>query len=117
MAGAEKRSVLNRLKRIEGQIRGIQRMLEEDKPCADVLDQIAAARTALHNAGVLIIANHARECLMERGGEGRPAGRADNGGGRRRVGTGRRRRRPHRGTGQDHEEARTVLSKAVSARW
>ena len=44
-------------------------MLEEDKPCADVLDQIAAARTALHNAGVLIIANHARECLMERGGE------------------------------------------------
>jgi len=65
VAGAEKRSVLNRLKRIEGQIRGIQRMLEEDKPCADVLDQIAAARTALHNAGVLIIANHARECLMQ----------------------------------------------------
>jgi DNA-binding FrmR family transcriptional regulator len=88
VAGAEKRSVLNRLKRIEGQIRGIQRMLEEDKPCADVLDQIAAARTALHNAGVLIIANHARECLMERGGEGgRPAGQtmAADGGAPERV--------------------------------
>jgi DNA-binding FrmR family transcriptional regulator len=60
----DQHAVSNRLKRIEGQIRGIQRMLDEGKSCSDVLDQISAARTALHNTGVLILAGHASDCLL-----------------------------------------------------
>jgi DNA-binding FrmR family transcriptional regulator len=69
----QKRDVINRLKRIEGQVKGVQRMIEEDKCCADTLDQIAAARAALYNAGVLLLERHARDCVMEamaEGGEG-----------------------------------------------
>ena len=39
-------------------------MVDEGQNCADVLDQISAARTALHNAGVMILAGHANECLL-----------------------------------------------------
>ncbi len=60
----DRRAISNRLKRIEGQVRGIQRMVDEGQNCADVLDQISAARTALHNAGVMILAGHANECLL-----------------------------------------------------
>ncbi len=53
-----------RLRRIEGQIRGIQRMLEErDRDCAEVLTQIAAARSALQRVALFILQSYARECL------------------------------------------------------
>lgn len=59
----KKDAVLNRLKRIEGQIKGIQRMIEEDKFCGDVLVQITAARSALNKVGGIILENHMKECL------------------------------------------------------
>lgn len=52
-----------RLKRIEGQIRGIQRMLSEDACCMDVLVQISAVRAAVSKVGVMIFENHAKKCL------------------------------------------------------
>lgn len=64
MASERRQNVINRLKRIEGQVKGVQRMIEDGKECSDILDQVAAARTALYNAGILILENHARECIL-----------------------------------------------------
>ena len=64
MAGSSKQSVINRLKRVEGQVKGIQRMIDQGKRCSDILDQVAAARTALYNAGVLILEKHSRDCIL-----------------------------------------------------
>jgi len=58
-------SINRRLKRIEGQIRGIQRMLNEDACCMDVLVQISAVRAAVSKVGVMIFENHAKKCLTE----------------------------------------------------
>ena len=55
--------VLNRLRRIEGQVRGLQRMISEDKRCEDVLTQLAATRAALDRVGVFLISNRMKECL------------------------------------------------------
>ncbi len=59
-----------RLRRIEGQVRGIQRMLEE-RDCAEVMTQIAAARSALHKVALFILQHYTRECLAKRPGAGR----------------------------------------------
>ncbi|HXF51580.1 MAG TPA: metal-sensitive transcriptional regulator [Dehalococcoidia bacterium] len=56
--------VLTRLRRIEGQIRGIQRMLEEDRECEDVLTQLMAARSSLDQAGLLLMEWHITRCLL-----------------------------------------------------
>lgn len=56
--------VLARLRRIEGQIRGIQRMLEEDRECEDVLTQLMAARSSLDQAGLLLMEWHITRCLL-----------------------------------------------------
>jgi len=61
--GKPEENVLKRLNRIEGQIKGIQRMVAEGKPCGDILTQIAAARAALHRVGSLILEQHAMSCL------------------------------------------------------
>lgn len=58
-------AVLRRLHRVEGQVRGIIRMVEEDKGCEDVLTQVAAARSALDRVGVHILTHRMRECLAE----------------------------------------------------
>jgi len=60
-----KDDVLKRLRRIEGQVKGIQKMIEEDKYCVDVLIQIAAIRAAINKVGILIFENHTRECLKK----------------------------------------------------
>jgi len=60
-----KKNLIMRLKRIEGQIRGIQRMIEEDKYCIDILVQVAAARAALDKVGLAIFEGHTRNCLVE----------------------------------------------------
>ena len=52
-----------RLKKIAGQIKGIQRMVDENKYCVDILIQIAAVRAALDKVGLIILENHSRECL------------------------------------------------------
>lgn len=59
----KKEDILNRLKRIEGQIRGIARMVEQDKGCIDILTQVTAAKGALNKAGSLIIKKYCKECL------------------------------------------------------
>jgi CsoR family transcriptional regulator, copper-sensing transcriptional repressor len=57
-------SINLRLKRVEGQIRGLQRMTEEGALCEDVLTQLLAARSALDQVGLLIIGNYIDRCLL-----------------------------------------------------
>lgn len=54
---------LRRLKRLEGQIRGIARMVEEDRYCVDILNQTAAAKAALKGVEKLIVEDHASHCI------------------------------------------------------
>lgn len=54
----EKIKILSRLKRIEGQIRGIQGMIIEERPCSDIMVQMAAAKSAINQASKLILENH-----------------------------------------------------------
>lgn len=56
---------LRRLKNIEGQVRGIQRMVEEEKYCVDVLDQISAVRAALRGVGMLVLRRHVETCVSD----------------------------------------------------
>jgi CsoR family transcriptional regulator, copper-sensing transcriptional repressor len=69
---------LNRLRRIEGQIRGLQRMVEEGRYCADILTQIASAHEALRGVGKLLMRNHLQHCVTDaiRSGETAEAERA-----------------------------------------
>ncbi len=57
--------VKNRLKRVEGQIRGILRMMEEEKECKDVTSQLSAARTALDRSIALIVAQNLQQCVKD----------------------------------------------------
>jgi DNA-binding FrmR family transcriptional regulator len=59
----ERDDYLKRLRRIEGQVRGIQRMIEEDTYCIDVLTQIAAATKALQSVSVGLLDEHVRHCV------------------------------------------------------
>jgi CsoR family transcriptional regulator, copper-sensing transcriptional repressor len=61
--GYDKDALLRRLRKIEGQVRGIERMVEDERYCVEILDQIAAARTALERVGLLLLENHARHCV------------------------------------------------------
>ena len=54
-----------RLKKIVGQVNAIDRMIDEDVPCEDVLAQINAAKSALHKAGQLILEGHIHHCVLE----------------------------------------------------
>ena len=54
----------NRLKRIEGQARGIQRMLDEGRDCKAILQQLSAIRSAAQQASLVLIRSHATECLL-----------------------------------------------------
>ena len=56
-------TLLARLRRVEGQIRGIQRMLEEDRVCEDIVTQVMAARTALDQVSLLILDHHVERCI------------------------------------------------------
>ncbi len=56
-------SLLARLRRIEGQIRGIQRMLEEDRVCEDIVTQLMAARSSLDQVGLRLLEHHVERCL------------------------------------------------------
>ena len=67
----ERRELMNRLKRIEGQIRGLQRMLEEDAYCPDILTQASAANSALNSFCRTLLAEHLRTCVSEDIREGR----------------------------------------------
>ncbi len=80
-AGVEpeiREAVLKRLKRIEGQVRGLQRMVEEERYCADILMQIASAHEALRGVGKLLMRNHLEHCVTDalRSGDRQSAERA-----------------------------------------
>ncbi|PFG39264.1 DNA-binding FrmR family transcriptional regulator [Georgenia soli] len=66
---ADMGKVVNRLKRAQGQLSGVLRMLEEGKDCADVVTQLSAVSKALDRAGFAIIASGMRQCLVESDGE------------------------------------------------
>lgn len=61
-----KTDLLARMKRVEGQVKGVTRMIEEDVYCDDVLHQVSAIRAALDAVGKQLLENHLRGCLVER---------------------------------------------------
>lgn len=61
-----KKKLISRLNRIEGQIRGVKGMIERDTYCDDVLNQIAAAQSALNSVGKLLLEHHMKSCIVER---------------------------------------------------
>lgn len=61
----EYKDLLNRLSRIEGQIRGIRRMVENDSYCTDILIQVSAVNAALNSFNKVLLANHIRTCVAE----------------------------------------------------
>ena len=58
-----KQRVLLRLRRIEGQVRGLQRMVEEERYCPDVMEQVSAVQESLRAAGRLMLRNHLQHCV------------------------------------------------------
>ena len=60
---SDKEALVKRLHRIEGQVRGIERMVEEDRYCIDILTQIGAVTTALESLGFRILDSHVRHCV------------------------------------------------------
>ncbi len=58
-----KEDILKRLRRIEGQIKGIHKMISEDKQCVDILTQVAAVRAAINKVGGVILQRHSKNCL------------------------------------------------------
>ena len=65
LSDAQRRDVLNRLARIEGQVRGIQRMVDDDKYCVDILTQISAVTTALDRVGLKVLDSHVQGCVRD----------------------------------------------------
>jgi DNA-binding FrmR family transcriptional regulator len=61
---------LKRLRRIEGQVRGLQRMVEEDKYCIDILTQVSAAKSALESVALGLLEQHLAHCVAEAMAEG-----------------------------------------------
>jgi DNA-binding FrmR family transcriptional regulator len=70
--GDDKAAVLRRLRRIEGQVRGLQRMVEEDSYCIDVLTQISAATRALESVALELLGDHLGHCVREAVARGGP---------------------------------------------
>ena len=69
----EKAALQRRLKRIEGQIRGLQRMVEEDQYCINILDQISATTRALQAVAMKLLGDHLSHCVSEALIQGGPA--------------------------------------------
>ena len=61
----DRKKILNRLRRIEGQVRGIERMVEDDRYCIDVLTQVGATITALESVGLKVLEDHTRHCVAQ----------------------------------------------------
>ena len=62
---ADSKAIHNRLRRIEGQVRGLQRMVDEDAYCIDILTQVAAVQTALEQVAVNVLDGHVRGCVAD----------------------------------------------------
>jgi DNA-binding FrmR family transcriptional regulator len=61
----EKQALLNRLRRVEGQVRGLQRMVEDDTYCIDILTQVSAATKALETVALSLLDGHLRHCVAD----------------------------------------------------
>ena len=61
----EQRDLMNRLKRIEGQVRGVEKMLEEDAYCPDILIQVSAVTSALNSFSRVLLSHHISSCVAE----------------------------------------------------
>lgn len=61
---ADKEKILARLRRMEGQVRGVQKMVEQDQYCVDVLTQLSAIIAAARGAGLLVLEDHIRGCVL-----------------------------------------------------
>ncbi|HEU4393089.1 MAG TPA: metal-sensitive transcriptional regulator [Solirubrobacterales bacterium] len=68
----DKEAVRKRLRRIEGQVRGVERMVEEERYCIDVVTQVTAIQAALDKVALELLGNHAAHCVV-----GAPAGKVD----------------------------------------
>jgi len=64
-AHKHRKQVIDRLSRIEGHIRGIKKMVEEDRDCPDLLHQLAAVKAALNKTGELILEDHIESCMVD----------------------------------------------------
>jgi DNA-binding FrmR family transcriptional regulator len=71
-----KDSHLKRLRRVEGQVRGLQRMVEEDKYCIDILTQVSAATRALQSFSLELLEEHLSHCVVEAAQRGGPEAEA-----------------------------------------
>ena len=67
-----KTDIIKRLRRIEGQARGLIKMVEDDKSCEEILIQISSAKSALHKTGQAVLENHLHTCVLDgiRNGDG-----------------------------------------------
>ncbi len=61
----DKQAVLARLRRIEGQVRGIEKMVDEDRYCIDVLTQVNAVRAALESVALRLLSDHTEHCVID----------------------------------------------------
>lgn len=62
---AEKRELINRFRRVQGQIGGLVTMIEEERDCTDIVTQIAATKKALERAGILLLTSALTECVTD----------------------------------------------------
>ncbi|TYD00465.1 metal-sensitive transcriptional regulator [Arthrobacter echini] len=74
---ADKDAYLKRLRRVEGQVRGIARMVEEDKYCIDILTQVAAVNKALHAVSMGLLEEHIAHCVVGAAQESQVSGATD----------------------------------------
>lgn len=72
-----RKDLQNRLRRIEGQVKGIDKMIESEANCKDILIQIAAIRSALNKVGGIVLENYAKDCISENGGNCFPKDKID----------------------------------------
>ncbi|WP_432562644.1 metal-sensitive transcriptional regulator [Kineococcus sp. SYSU DK003] len=72
----DKDEVLKRLRRVEGQVRGLQRMVEEDAYCIDVLTQVSAATKALQAVALSLLDDHLGHCVADAAAQGGPVAEA-----------------------------------------
>jgi DNA-binding FrmR family transcriptional regulator len=67
-APATKEELQKRLRRIEGQVRGVQKMLDEDRDCHEIIQQLSAIRSAVQGASLMFMKQYASDCLMSADG-------------------------------------------------
>jgi CsoR family transcriptional regulator, copper-sensing transcriptional repressor len=70
--GYDKEALVKRLHRIEGQVRGVERMVEDDRYCIDILTQIAAVNTALESLAFKVLDDHVNHCVTDALSSGNP---------------------------------------------